>query len=173
MDWLLDPQAWIAFATLLTLEVVLGIDNVVFISILASKLPKKQQAKARYVGLGLAMLMRIINFLFDRRLEEPERGLKVLEVYRPALNQARIVRLYLPKNLREEFYSLAKSTSRSIRRRHSVIHVSSRWASTSSVFKGFSSRSCHLTSGYGHQRLVASSNQGMQPDGEKKRAADA
>jgi predicted tellurium resistance membrane protein TerC len=60
MDWLLDPQAWIAFATLLTLEVVLGIDNVVFISILASKLPKKQQAKARYVGLGLAMLMRII-----------------------------------------------------------------------------------------------------------------
>jgi predicted tellurium resistance membrane protein TerC len=60
MDWLLDPQAWIAFATLLALEVVLGIDNVVFISILASKLPKKQQAKARYVGLGLAMLMRII-----------------------------------------------------------------------------------------------------------------
>jgi predicted tellurium resistance membrane protein TerC len=42
MDWLLDPQAWIAFATLLALEVVLGIDNVVFISILASKLPKKQ-----------------------------------------------------------------------------------------------------------------------------------
>jgi predicted tellurium resistance membrane protein TerC len=63
MDWLLDPQAWIAFATLLTLEVVLGIDNVVFISILASKLPEKQQAKARYVGLGLAMLMRIILLL--------------------------------------------------------------------------------------------------------------
>jgi predicted tellurium resistance membrane protein TerC len=60
MDWLLNPQAWIAFATLLVLEVVLGIDNVVFISILASKLPAKQQAKARYVGLGLAMLMRII-----------------------------------------------------------------------------------------------------------------
>lgn len=60
MDWLLDPHAWIAFATLLALEVVLGIDNVVFISILASKLPTKQQAKARYVGLALAMLMRII-----------------------------------------------------------------------------------------------------------------
>ena len=60
MDWLLDPQAWIAFATLLALEVVLGIDNVVFISILASKLPTKQQAKARYVGLALAMLMRLI-----------------------------------------------------------------------------------------------------------------
>jgi predicted tellurium resistance membrane protein TerC len=60
MDWILDPQAWIAFATLLALEVVLGIDNVVFISILAAKLPAAQQAKARYVGLGLAMLMRII-----------------------------------------------------------------------------------------------------------------
>ena len=59
MDWLADPQAWIAFVTLLGLEIVLGIDNVVFISILAGKLPAAQQAKARYVGLGLAMLMRI------------------------------------------------------------------------------------------------------------------
>jgi predicted tellurium resistance membrane protein TerC len=63
MNWLLDPQAWIAFATLLALEVVLGIDNVVFISILASKLPAKQQAKARYIGLGLAMVMRIVLLL--------------------------------------------------------------------------------------------------------------
>jgi predicted tellurium resistance membrane protein TerC len=60
MEWIFDPQAWIAFATLLALEIVLGIDNVVFISILAGKLPASQQAKARYVGLGLAMLMRII-----------------------------------------------------------------------------------------------------------------
>jgi predicted tellurium resistance membrane protein TerC len=60
MDWMFDPQAWIAFATLLALEIVLGIDNVVFISILAGKLPASQQAKARYVGLGLAMVMRII-----------------------------------------------------------------------------------------------------------------
>jgi predicted tellurium resistance membrane protein TerC len=60
MDWLVDPQAWIAFVTLLALEIVLGIDNIVFISILADKLPANQQAKARYVGLGLAMLMRII-----------------------------------------------------------------------------------------------------------------
>jgi predicted tellurium resistance membrane protein TerC len=59
MDWLVDPQAWIAFVTLLGLEIVLGIDNVVFISILAGKLPAAQQAKARYVGLGLAMFMRI------------------------------------------------------------------------------------------------------------------
>jgi predicted tellurium resistance membrane protein TerC len=59
MDWFADPQAWIAFVTLLGLEIVLGIDNVVFISILAGKLPAAQQPKARYVGLGLAMLMRI------------------------------------------------------------------------------------------------------------------
>ncbi|MEX0806356.1 MAG: TerC family protein [Candidatus Binatia bacterium] len=60
MDWISDPQAWIAFATLLALEVVLGIDNIVFISILAGKLPAAQQAKARYLGLGLAMVTRII-----------------------------------------------------------------------------------------------------------------
>jgi predicted tellurium resistance membrane protein TerC len=60
MDWLTDPQAWIGFATLLALEIVLGIDNVIFISILASKLPQSQQAKARLLGLGLAMIMRIL-----------------------------------------------------------------------------------------------------------------
>ncbi|HUF14143.1 MAG TPA: TerC family protein [Longimicrobiales bacterium] len=59
MEWLTDPQIWIAFATLTALEIVLGIDNVVFISILAGKLPKDQQKKARTVGLGLAMFMRI------------------------------------------------------------------------------------------------------------------
>ena len=59
MDWITDPQAWAGFATLTVLEIVLGIDNVVFISILASKLPPHQQDKARYIGLGLAMLMRI------------------------------------------------------------------------------------------------------------------
>jgi predicted tellurium resistance membrane protein TerC len=60
MEWIFEPQAWIAFATLLALEIVLGIDNIVFISILAGKLPASQQAKGRYVGLGLAMVMRII-----------------------------------------------------------------------------------------------------------------
>ena len=59
MDWLADPQAWIAFVTLLGLEIVLGVDNVIFISILAGKLPTPQQSKARYVGLGLAMFIRI------------------------------------------------------------------------------------------------------------------
>ena len=59
MDWLTDPQAWVALATLTALEIVLGIDNVVFISILAGKLPKQDQAKARRLGLMMAMLMRI------------------------------------------------------------------------------------------------------------------
>ena len=59
MEWISDPQIWIAFFTLAALEIVLGIDNVVFISILAGKLPEEQQAKARRIGLSLAMLMRI------------------------------------------------------------------------------------------------------------------
>jgi predicted tellurium resistance membrane protein TerC len=60
VDWIADPQAWIAFATLLALEIVLGIDNIIFISILAGKLPADQQPRARYLGLGLALVMRII-----------------------------------------------------------------------------------------------------------------
>lgn len=60
MEWLADPQIWIAFLTLTLLELVLGIDNIVFISILAGKLPTEQQSKARYVGLGLALGMRVI-----------------------------------------------------------------------------------------------------------------
>jgi predicted tellurium resistance membrane protein TerC len=59
MDWITDPQAWVGFATLTVLEIVLGIDNIIFISILASKLPGEQQGKARDIGLGLAMIMRI------------------------------------------------------------------------------------------------------------------
>ena len=60
MDWITNPEAWIGFGTLLALEIVLGIDNVVFISILAGKLPANQQAKARYLGLALAMVTRIL-----------------------------------------------------------------------------------------------------------------
>jgi predicted tellurium resistance membrane protein TerC len=74
MDWISDPQAWVGFATLTVLEIVLGIDNVIFISILASKLPRDQQSKARYIGLGLAMLMRIallFSLSWIVRLTEP------------------------------------------------------------------------------------------------------
>ncbi len=63
MDWLADPQAWIALATLTALEIVLGIDNIVFISILTGKLPAAQQPRARTLGLAAAMIMRILLLL--------------------------------------------------------------------------------------------------------------
>jgi len=63
MEWISDPQAWIAFLTLAALEIVLGIDNIVFISILVGKLPVHQQAGAYRIGLGLAMVMRILLLL--------------------------------------------------------------------------------------------------------------
>ena len=59
MELLTDPQAWIAFFTLTALELVLGIDNIVFISILVDKLPKEKQELARTIGLFMAMFMRI------------------------------------------------------------------------------------------------------------------
>ena len=63
MEWLTDPQAWIAFATLAALEIVLGIDNIVFISILVGKLPENRRALGYRLGLGLAMIMRILLLL--------------------------------------------------------------------------------------------------------------
>jgi len=63
MGWITDPQIWIAFATLTSLEIVLGIDNIVFISILSSRLPRGRQGRARTVGLALAMLTRILLLL--------------------------------------------------------------------------------------------------------------
>ena len=63
MEWLSDPQAWIGLLTLTVLEIVLGIDNIIFISILSGKLPEAQQAKARQIGLALAMIMRILLLL--------------------------------------------------------------------------------------------------------------
>jgi predicted tellurium resistance membrane protein TerC len=59
MNWLTDPETWVALVTLTSLEVVLGIDNIIFISILAGKLPTEQQARARTTGLAVAMLSRI------------------------------------------------------------------------------------------------------------------
>ena len=63
MDWISDPTAWSALAALLTLEIVLGVDNVVFISILASKLPPEEQDKARKIGLLAAGGMRVVLLL--------------------------------------------------------------------------------------------------------------
>lgn len=60
MEWLTQPEVWISLATLTLLEIVLGIDNIIFISILSGKLPVSQQAKARRLGLGLALITRVI-----------------------------------------------------------------------------------------------------------------
>ena len=63
MEWLTNPQAWIALVTLTALEIVLGIDNIIFISVLVSRLPHKKRNKARVLGLGLAMFTRIALLL--------------------------------------------------------------------------------------------------------------
>ena len=60
MDWISSPESWVALLTLTSLEIVLGIDNIIFISILAGKLPENQQKKGRQIGLLMAMLTRIL-----------------------------------------------------------------------------------------------------------------
>jgi predicted tellurium resistance membrane protein TerC len=63
MEWLFDVHAWIGLLTLIVLEIVLGIDNVIFISILSSRLPPATQGRARRIGLSLAMIMRVLLLL--------------------------------------------------------------------------------------------------------------
>jgi predicted tellurium resistance membrane protein TerC len=63
MEWISSPDAWVGLLTLIVLEIVLGVDNVVFISILSGKLPADQQVRARQVGLSLALILRIIMLL--------------------------------------------------------------------------------------------------------------
>ena len=63
MEWLSDPQAWIALFTLTALEIVLGVDNIIFISILVGRLPEAQRQRARILGLGFAMFTRIALLL--------------------------------------------------------------------------------------------------------------
>jgi len=74
MDWLTNPEAWIALLTLTALEIVLGIDNIIFISILVGRLPEHQRNKGRVLGLGFAMVTRILLLLsitWVMRLTEP------------------------------------------------------------------------------------------------------
>ena len=72
--WLTDPESWIALLTLTVLEIVLGIDNIIFISILAGKLPEEQQAQgARRSGLALAMVIRILLLALDHLDHPPDR----------------------------------------------------------------------------------------------------
>jgi len=63
MGWLLNPESWIALVTLVALELVLGVDNAVFISILALKLPSSQQLRARALGIGAAVVLRVLLLL--------------------------------------------------------------------------------------------------------------
>jgi predicted tellurium resistance membrane protein TerC len=63
MEWLTDPQLWIALVTLTALEIVLGVDNIIFISILVARLPEAQRNRARVLGLGFAMFSRIALLL--------------------------------------------------------------------------------------------------------------
>ena len=63
MEWITQPQAWVALATLTALEIVLGIDNIVFISVLVGRLPKELRNKARTIGLAMAMVTRILLLL--------------------------------------------------------------------------------------------------------------
>ncbi len=63
MEFLSNPEIWISLITLSVLEIVLGIDNIIFISILAGKLPENQQKKARQLGLALAMITRVLLLL--------------------------------------------------------------------------------------------------------------
>ena len=62
-EWITDPEAWVSLATLAALEIVLGIDNIILISILVGRLPERQRQSGRIVGLGLAMLTRILLLL--------------------------------------------------------------------------------------------------------------
>ncbi len=63
MDWISQPETWIAFLTLVALELILGVDNVIFISILAGKLPKDQQSRARTTGILMAVITRVMLLL--------------------------------------------------------------------------------------------------------------
>lgn len=73
-EWIADPNAWLALGTLTILEIVLGIDNIIFLSLVVAKLPKAQQNKARRIGLAGAMLMRLAllaSIAWVIRLTEP------------------------------------------------------------------------------------------------------
>lgn len=74
MDWITQPETWIAFLTLVALELILGVDNVIFISILAGKLPQEQQGRARRTGIMMAVVTRVLLLISLRwiiGLEEP------------------------------------------------------------------------------------------------------
>jgi predicted tellurium resistance membrane protein TerC len=88
LSWLANPESWVAFITLVALELVLGVDNIIFISILAAKLPKQEQGRARSIGIGLAVGTRILLLLtlsFIAGLTEPVFTLPLIDEANPEL----------------------------------------------------------------------------------------
>ena len=63
MEWIASPEAWVALATLTVLEIILGIDNIIFISVLVGRLPEEHRQRARMLGLSIAMGARILLLL--------------------------------------------------------------------------------------------------------------
>ncbi len=83
MEWLTSPEAWIALLSLTALEIVLGVDNIIFISILVGRLPPEQRHRARLIGLALAMVMRIgllLSLAWMMRLTDPVFAIRAHEV---------------------------------------------------------------------------------------------
>jgi predicted tellurium resistance membrane protein TerC len=83
MELLLDPQAWLSFLTLALLEIVLGIDNIIFLAILVDRLPQRQRRRARYLGSGFAMLTRIallVSVLWMTNIRKPLLIVRGIEV---------------------------------------------------------------------------------------------
>jgi predicted tellurium resistance membrane protein TerC len=119
MDWFSDPQIWIGLLTLTALEIVLGIDNIIFISILSGRLPAAQQRKARLWGLALAMVMRVLLLLslsWIMGLTRPLFSIASLEVSGRALILIGGGLFLLAKSTREihhKFEEDNQSTSRS------------------------------------------------------------
>ena len=119
MDWFSDPQIWIGLLTLTALEIVLGIDNIIFISILSGRLPAAQQRKARLWGLALAMVMRVlllVSLSWIMGLTRPLFSIASLEVSGRALILIGGGLFLLAKSTREihhKFEEDNQSTSRS------------------------------------------------------------
>jgi predicted tellurium resistance membrane protein TerC len=80
LTWISDPNAWVALAMLSAMEIVLGIDNIVFISILTSRLPESQRPRARRIGLAIALVSRLVLLACIKWIMGLERSLVVLDV---------------------------------------------------------------------------------------------
>ena len=99
-EWITDPEIWASLVTLMALEIVLGIDNLLFISILAGRLPAHQQPKARKVGLALALITRHPDLLFVL-LSWVFVALRVFHAY------IMVTTNYVPRRARVHFAALA------------------------------------------------------------------